>query len=142
MFDVSRYVLVVLAVVGSAVALTSVAAGSDTHASGLLCGDNACADLPSNIAVEMAQRGDSFSPASKPRPRPYYKVRVKSDGTEGYISLYVVWVPSKHVFRMKEYVTPPLAAYWRSGNKEYESQFAQLVQASELKPFPASRGYK
>src|SRR5262249_16151352 len=108
MFDVSRYVLVVLALVGSAVTLAAVAAGSDTHASGRLCGVNACADLPSTIAVEMAQRGDSFSPASKPRPRPYYKVRVTSDGTEGYISLYVVWVPSKHVFRMKEYVTPPL----------------------------------
>jgi hypothetical protein len=142
MFDVSRYVLVVLALVGSAVTLASVAAGSDTHASGRLCGVNACADLPSTIAVEMAQRGDSFSPASKPRPRPYYKVRVTSDGTEGYISLYVVWVPSKHVFRMKEYVTPPLAAYWRTGNKDYESQFAQLVQAGKLKPFPASRRYK
>jgi hypothetical protein len=142
MFDVSRYVLVVLAVIGSAAALTSVAGGSDTHASGRLCGVNACADLPSTIAAEMAQRGDTFSPASKPRPRPYYKVRVQADGTEGYISVYVVWVPSKHVFRMKEYVTPPLAAYWRTGNKDYESQFAQLVQASKLRPFPASRRYK
>lgn len=142
MFHALRFVLAVLAVVGSAVAVTSVAGGSDTHASGRLCGVNACADLPSTIAIEMAQRGDTFSPASKPRPRPYYKVRVTSDGTEGYISLYVVWVPSKHVFRMKEYVTPPLAAYWRTGNKDYESQFAQVVQVSKLKPFPASRRYR
>lgn len=141
MFGGSRYVLLVLTVVGSA-ALTSGAAGSDTHATGRLCGVNACADLPSSIAVQMAQRGDTFTPASKPRPRPYFKVRVTADGTDGYISVYVVWVPSKHVFRMKEYVTPPLPAYWRSGNKDYEEQFAQLVQANKLKPFPASRRYK
>jgi hypothetical protein len=43
---------------------------------------------------------------------------------------------------MKEYVTPPLSAYWRTGNKGYESQFAQLVKANKLKPFPASRRYR
>ena len=43
---------------------------------------------------------------------------------------------------MKEYVTPPLSAYWRTGDKQYESQFAQVAQAAALKPFPASRRYK
>jgi hypothetical protein len=90
----------------------------------------------------MAQRSDGFSPASRPTPRPYYKVRITSDGTDGYISLLVVWVPSKHLFRMKEYVTPPFPAYWRTGNKKYEAQFTRLAKSRTIRPFPASRHYK
>lgn len=101
-----------------------------------------CVAIPSDLAVLLSQRDDSFSPKSKPRPRPYYKVRVTADGTEGYISRLIVWVPSKHLFRAKDYADPPLPAYWRSGNPQYESQFAQAVQAAALKPFPASRKYK
>jgi hypothetical protein len=108
----------------------------------VICGVKACDAIPSDLAVLLSQRDDSFNPKSKPRPRPYYKVRVTADGTEGYISRLIVWVPSKHLFRAKDYADPPLPAYWRTGNKEYESQFAQVVQASALKPFPASRKYK
>jgi hypothetical protein len=56
-----------------------------------------------------------------------YKLRIRSDGTEGYISRLIVWVPSKHLFRDKEYVTPPLPAFWRIGNKDHEAQLTQLA---------------
>jgi hypothetical protein len=158
MFTVSRKVVVVLAAlvrsglrmrllrwgVVCAVSGLSVTAafGADTHAAGVICGVNACADLPSTVVIPLSQRNNSFNPARRPKPRPYYKVRIKSDGTDGYISELIVWVPSKHVFRMKEYVTPPLAAYWRTGNPGFEAQFAKVVQSGNVKPFPASRRYK
>jgi hypothetical protein len=131
------------AVVPLALALSIAAASaSDTHATAQVCGVKACADLPSDVAVKLSQRDDSFSPKSKPKPLPYYKIVVKTDGSEGYVSLRVIWVPSKHLFRVKYDVTPPLGAYWRTGNKEYEAQFMDAVHAAALKPFPASRHYK
>jgi hypothetical protein len=146
-FSASRSVLVSARVGAVAVcvglALTGASASAaETHVKGVICGVKACAAIPSDLAVVLSQRDDSFSPASKPRPRPYYKVRVTADGTEGYISRLIVWVPSKHLFRAKDYAYPPLAPYWRTGNKQYESQFAHAVQAGSLEPFPASRNYK
>ena len=126
-----------------ALALSGAAASAaETHVKGEICGVNACAAIPSDLAVVLSQRDDAFNPKSKPRPRLYYKVRVTADGTEGYISRLIVWVPSKHLFRAKDYVDPPLPPYWRTGNQQYESQFAQVVQTDALKPFPAARKYK
>ncbi len=131
------------AVVPLALALgIAAASASDTHVTAQVCGVNACADLPSALAVQLATRDDSFSPASKPKPRPYYKVKFKTDGTEGYVSGWLIWVPSKHLFRTKYYVTPPLPPNWRTGNKAYEAQFNQAVQAGAVRAFPASRRYK
>lgn len=118
------------------------ASASDTHVTAQVCGVNACANLPSDLAVKLSQRDDSFSPASKPKPRPYYKVKFKTDGTEGYVAGWVIWVPSKHLFRVWYDVFPKLAPYWRTGNKDYEMQFMQAVNAGAIKPFPASRKYK
>jgi hypothetical protein len=131
------------AVVLSALALgIAAASASDTHVTAQVCGVNTCADLPSALAVQLATRDDSFSPAAEPKPRPYYKVKFKTDGTEGYVSGWLIWVPSKHVFRTKYYVTPPLPPNWRTGNKVYEAQFMDAVHAGALKSFPASRRYK
>jgi hypothetical protein len=118
------------------------ASASDTHVTAQVCGVKGCADLPSALAVKLSQRDDSFSPKSKPKPLPYYKIRVKADGTEGYVSAVIIWVPSKHLFRTWYDVFPKLSPYWRTGNKGYEMEFMQAVHAGALKPFPANRHYK
>src|SRR5262245_16916994 len=126
-----------------ALALSITAApASDTHVTAQVCGVNACADLPSALAVQLATRDDSFSPASKPKPGSYYKITFKTDGTEGYVAGWLIWVPSKHVFRVWYDTFPKGTPYWRTGNKMYESQFMQAVHAAAVKPFPASRHYK
>ena len=71
-----------------------------------------------------------------------YKVRITADGTEWYISKLMVWVPSKHLFRVREYITPPQSPYWRTGNSALENQFAKVTQSRKLKPFPASGRYR
>jgi hypothetical protein len=130
------------AVVLSALALgIAAASASDTHVTAQLCGPKTCVDLPSALAVQLSQRDDSFSPASKPKPRSYYKIKFKTDGTEGYVAGWLIWVPSKHRFRVWYDVFPKLAPYWRTGNKEYEAQFMQAVNMGAVKPFPANRHY-
>src|SRR5215510_14090235 len=131
------------AVVLSALALgIAAASASDTHVTAQVCGVNACADLPSALAVQLATRDDSFSPASKPKPRSYYKIKFKTDGSEGYVAGWVIWVPSKHVFRVWYDTFPKSTPYWRTGNKEYEAQFLQAAHMGAVKPFPASRHYR
>jgi hypothetical protein len=131
------------AVVVLALALgIAAASASDTHVTAHVCGVNGCADLPSTLAVQLSQRDDSFSPRSKPKPLPYYKIMFKTDGTEGYVNGVIIWVPSKHLFRTWYDVFPKLSANWRTGNKAYETQFMQAVRAGALRPFPASRHYK
>jgi hypothetical protein len=131
------------AVVLSALALGSAAASaSDIHVTAQVCGINACADLPSALAVQLATRDDSFSPASKPKPRSYYKVKFATDGTEGYVAGWLIWVPSKHRFRVWYDTFPKGAPFWRTGNEVYEAQFMQAAHAGALKPFPASGHYK
>jgi hypothetical protein len=69
-------------------------------------------------------------------------MRITADGTEWYISKLIVWVPSKHLFRVKEYITPSQSPYWRTGNSAYENQLAKVARSGKVKPFPASRRYK
>src|SRR5262249_20384051 len=147
-FNVSRDVLAA-AVVGFVIALTAlgVASADSAHATGKLCGGNRCADIPAALAAELSQKmyADAFSLLSKPAPRPYYKLRITADGTPAtpwYVSKLIVWVPSSHLFRVKEYITPAQAPYWRTGNSVYESQLAKVAQSENLKPFPASRRYR
>jgi hypothetical protein len=118
------------------------AAATNPHVNGQVCGVKACADLPNELVVQLSQRDDTFIPKSKPKPFPYYKVVVKVDGTEGYVSARIIWVPSKHLFHVWYDIEPPLPGYWRSGNKAYETQFVDAVHAAALKPFPAKRHYK
>jgi hypothetical protein len=131
------------AVVLLALALSIAAASaSDTHVTAQVCGVKACADLPSALAVALSQRDDSFSPKSKPKPLPYYKIMFKTDGSEGYVSGVIIWVPSKHLFRAWYDTFPKGPPYWRTGNKAYEAQFMQAVHAGAVKPFPSKRHYK
>jgi hypothetical protein len=131
------------AVVPLALALgITAASATNPHVNGQVCGVKACADLPNELVVQLSQRDDTFVPKSKPKPFPYYKVVVKVDGTEGYVSARIIWVPSKHLFHVWYDIEPPLPGYWRSGNKAYETQFMDAVHAAALKPFPAKRHYK
>jgi hypothetical protein len=143
-FNGSRNVLAGVAVFVIALTVLGIASADTTHATGKLCGRNGCADIPAALAAELSQMfgNDTFSLTSKPKPRPYYKVRITADGTEWYISKLIVWVPSKHLFRVKEYIGPTLAPYWRTGNPAHESQFAQVVRSGKVKPFPASGRYR
>jgi hypothetical protein len=146
-FDGPRSVLAALtAVFVIALTVLGVASADTTHATGKLCGLNACADISPAVATELSGRlvwkNDTFSLVSKPKPSRYYKVRVSGDGTTWYISELIVWVPSKHLFRVKEYFTPAQPPYWRTGNSAYENQFAKIVQSGKLKPFPASGRYR
>jgi hypothetical protein len=149
-FNGSRKVVAAVVVV-CVIALTvlGLASADTTHATGKLCGANTCADISPALAAQLSGRifltnipNDTFSLTSKPKPHPYYKVRITGDGTVLYISKLIVWVPSKHLFRVKEYVRPALAPYWRTGNAAYENQFAQVAQSQKLKPFPASGRYR
>lgn len=148
-FNGSRNVLAaVVAAFVIALTVLGIASADTTHATAKLCGANTCADISPALAAQLSGRifpippNDTFSLTSKPKPHPYYKVQITGDGTVLYISKLIVWVPSKHLFRVKEYVRPALAPYWRTGNAAYENQFAQVAQSRKLKPFPASGRYR
>jgi hypothetical protein len=137
----------VVAVFVIALTVLGIASAETSHATGKLCGVNACADIPAALAADLSEKmyADTFSLVSKPNPRPYYKLRITADGTAAtpwYISKLIVWVPSKHLFRVKEHFSPAQSPYWRTGNSDYENQFAKVAQAGRLKPFPASRRYR
>lgn len=149
MFNSSRNVLAVVALLVNALIVLGSASADTTHATGKLCGVNTCADISPALAVDLSGRifpanppNDTFSLTSKPNPHPYYKVRITGDGTVLYVSKLIVWVPSKHLFRVTEYERWSSAPYWRTGNHAYENQFAQVVRSGKVKPFPASRRYK
>jgi hypothetical protein len=149
-FNSSRKVIAaVVAIFAIALTVLGIASADTTHATAKLCGANTCADLSPALAAQLSGRifptdipNDTFSLTAKPKPHPYYKVRITGDGTVLYISKLIVWVPSKHLLRVKEYVRPALAPYWRTGNAAYENQFAQVAQARKLTPFPASGRYR
>ena len=145
----SNVLAAVVAVFAIALVFLSIASADTSHATGKLCGVNTCADISPALAAQLSGRmfptnppNDTFSLTSKPKPHPYYKVRITGDGTTWYISKLIVWVPSKHLFRVKEYTRPALAPYWRTGNAAYENQFAQVVRSGKVNPFPASRRYR
>ena len=145
-FNGPRNVLAaVVAVFAIALTALGIASADTTHATAKLCGLNGCVNVSSALADELSRRmgvSDTFNLVSKPSPLPYYKVRITADGTEWYISKLMVWVPSKHLFRVREYIMPPQSPYWRTGNSALENQFAKVVQSRKLKPFPASGRYR
>ena len=113
-------------------ALAAPSAAATDGAKGRLCGRTGCVAIPHALAVGLAQRSESYSPASRPRPAPFYRIKIKGTG-EGYISRTIVWVPSRKVWFSKDYVTPPLPGDWRTETKK---RWLRLVTRT-VKPFPA-----
>ena len=113
-----------------ALATTSLAATEG--ATGRFCGVAKCVPIPRALAISLSQRNESFTPASAPRPAPFFRIRIKARG-EGYIDRTVIWVPSRKLWYDKQYTIPPLPGFWRT-----ESDRAQLrLLARGTRPFPA-----
>jgi hypothetical protein len=119
----------------SIVALLALAATSSAAtdgATGRFCGTGKCVAIPRALAISLSQRNESFSPASAPRPAPFYRIRIKATG-EGYINRTVIWVPSKKLWFDKQYTTPALPGFWRT---ESDRRDLRLL-ARRVRPLPA-----
>ena len=108
-------------------------------ATGRICGATRCVALPTALALQISRREESFSPVSQPKPTPYYRIDVTSHEKYG-IRQVILWVPSLHVYRMTQYLSPPLPAYWRTAYAAIEPALARV--ASGLKPFPATSRWR
>lgn len=117
---------VALALVATAYALTP-------GASGKVCGVT-CKTLPSTLAKSLSQRNGTFSPANTPKPSPYYRIVIKGH-REGFISRTIIWVPSRKLWFDKQYLTPPIDAYWRTDQPSLRSKLEAFVR--NLGPHPA-----
>lgn len=85
------------------------------------------AHLPSVLAESLAQRNGGFTNANTPRPTPYYRFVIKSH-REGFITRTIIWVPSRKLWFDKEYVTPPLARFWRTDQVSLRSRLMAFVR--------------
>jgi hypothetical protein len=135
-------------VVLAAVGLTLAAAGPagarsrslEASADGKFCGATRCVALPATLAVQLSNR-DPFSLASLPKPAPYYRIDVASHAKWGIRQVFL-WVPSRHLFRMTQYVQAsgasktPGPSVWRTANAAAEPALAALARG--LKPLPAT----
>jgi hypothetical protein len=108
------------------------AAGS---AKGKLCGASGCLALPPALALQLSERNDTFSNASRPKPAPYYKIVIQAAG-EGHISRTILWVPSKKLWFDAEDVSPPLPGYWRTARATAP---ALAALAAKVKLFAAPK---
>src|SRR5262249_39361488 len=94
--------LATLVVVASGASAAS-AAGSATRK---LCGAPGCVVLPRALPLQPSEENDTFTPAAKPRPGPYYKIVIHGTG-EGHLpNRTILWVPSKKVWFDAEDHTP------------------------------------
>jgi hypothetical protein len=107
-----------------------------TRATGTLCGATRCIRLPASLAVPLSQRNESFVSVSAPKPAPFYRITIHAKG-EGYVNRTILWVPSRKLWYLKEYVTPPLAGYWRTTNVRLDPALTRL--AGSVRPFPAPK---
>jgi hypothetical protein len=102
-------------------------------ASGKICGAK-CKTLTPALAKSLAQRNGAFSTTNAPKPAPYYRIVIKGH-REGFISRTIIWVPSRKLWFDKQYVTPPIAGYWRTDQPSLRSKLKAFVR--NLKPHPA-----
>lgn len=123
--------LLLCAIVGL-LALVAPSVAATDGATGRFCGSTGCVAIPHALAISMSQRNESFSPASKPRPAPFYRIKIKAVG-EGYVSRTIIWVPSRKLWFDKQYTTPSMTGFWRT-----ESDHSALKRlAAKARPFPA-----
>jgi hypothetical protein len=110
--------------------------GATTGATGTFCGAAHCVRIPVSLAVPLSQRNESFVSVSAPKPAPFYRITIHATG-EGYINRTILWVPSRKLWYLKEYVTPPLSGYWRTENARLDPALVRL--AHSVRPFPAPK---
>lgn len=115
-------------------ALAATSFATTDGAQGRFCGAASCVPIPAPLATTLSRRSESFQPASTPRPAPFYRIRIKATG-EGYINRTIIWVPSRKLWFLKEYVTPSLPGYWRTENTSADRGLRRLARM--VKPFPA-----
>ena len=121
------------------VACSASAASAAGSATGKLCGASGCVVLPRALALPLSEENDTFTPAGKPRPAPYYKIVIHGTG-EGHLpNRTILWVPSKKVWFDAEDHTPyPPLRFWRSeGTAKDFPGLAAL--AGKLTPYAAPR---
>ena len=118
----------------AALALATTAFAASEGATAHFCGAGRCIPISKSEATKLSQRNESFSPASAPRPAPFYRIKVKGTG-EGYISRTIIWVPSRKLWFSKDYVTPPLPGDWRTETTNRELR--RLARMTKLFPAPA-----
>jgi hypothetical protein len=132
---VKRLTLVAALATAAAIgSTTALAAAPGAH--GKICGASRCATLSIGLAKAISQRNGSFSPASAPKPAPYYKITIKAHG-EGFIRHTIIWVPSRKLWFDKQYVTPPLAGYWRTDRASLRPKLEAAVKSVKPHAAPA-----
>ena len=96
-------------------------------------GARGCIVLPAALAHTLSQRNGSYSATNAPKPARYYKIVIKSKG-EGYISQTILWLPRQKRWYDRQYLSPPLAGYWRTDDPAVRSKLKAIVR--NLGPFP------
>jgi len=136
----SQIQLVVVLILALVVAGPVAARNAHVHAvaTGKLCGAGRCVALPAALADQLSRRDEAYNSASQPRPTPYYRIDVTRHTKYGIRQVFL-WVPSRHLFRSTDYVTPRLPSYWRSANAAAEPALAALARS--LKPLVPSHGW-
>jgi len=120
-----------------AAALPATGTPATGSATGKICGAaGRCLTLPRPLAIELSKRNGGFDSLATPRRAPYYRIEIKATG-EGYISKTILWVPSAHVWFLKEHTRWPDAGYWRTDDKTTRAALTRVVR--RLSPLPARR---
>lgn len=131
-----RVLIIGLCVAVPMLGLVPVSGASTSGAKGRFCGASKCVTIPAALATALSQRNDSFQPASIPKPAPFYRITITATG-EGFINRTIIWVPSRKLWYLKEYVTPTLPGYWRTENAETDAGLGRLVKMA--RPFAAPK---
>ena len=138
--------LIPLAILGTALALTGIAAakGPDRVR---ICGSGPCRVVLGEREVAPLLEtwwSGPFTQASAPRPAPYFTLRL--DSTRIAIGRWLlVWVPSKRLLRVTQIAVPPyetasVGPYWRPVPAAARAAFASGTRG--LRPHPAVAGWR
>ena len=132
-----RVLILATCLVAAILAATALAAATGAH--GKVCGKTKCLVLPRSLATHLSQREGTYTSPRAPKPAPYYRIAIKASG-DGYINRTIIWVPSRRLWFLKEYVTPPGPGYWRTDDPRVRAPLLRLVR--RVKPHPAPTSWK
>jgi hypothetical protein len=137
----SQIQLVVVLILALVVAGPVAARNAPVHAvaTGKLCGAGRCVALPVALADQLSRRDEAFSSMAQPRSAPYYRIDVTRHTKYGIRQVFL-WVPSRHVFRATDYLSPRIPSYWRSANTAAEPALSALARG--LKPLVPTHGWR
>jgi hypothetical protein len=137
--------LVPLTVLGTALALTGIAAAKGPDRA-LVCGRGTCRVIAG--AREIAPLLETwwsgpFTQAGVPRPAPYFRITLEPTSGESGRWL-LVWVPSKRLLRVTQIAVPPyetqsVGPYWRPVPPAARAAFASATRG--LEPHPPVTGW-